>query len=284
MANERYDYSPIIHRKPLAWPNGARVAVWVIPNVEWFDIERPASGPAPDIRNFSRMDYGPRIGIWRIMETLDSLKIRATVALNSAVCEHYPAIIEEGKIRGWEFMGHGITNSRIQPGMAEAEERRMVHEVVTAIARGVGQPPRGWLGPGLGETFHSLDILSEAGIEYVCDWVNDDQPYPMRTSSGRIISIPYSIEINDRPLFGPQTWTGRDFLELTKDTFDTLYREGATNGRVMALALHPYLIGTPGRIKYLREALEYIGAHQGVWFATGSEIVDWYCGNYLVES
>lgn len=281
MENPRCDYSAIISRKPLRWPNNARVAVWVIPNIEWFEFDWSLSGVLPDVRNFSRRDYGARVGIWRLMAILDKHNLRATVALNSAVCQHYPLIIEEAKKRRWEFMGHGITNSRPLAGLSEVEERRVVHECLATIEQATGERPRGWLGPGLIETYNTLDLLAEEGIRYVCDWVNDDQPYPMKVRQGSIVSLPYSIELNDMPLFNVPNFMPRDFLEMIRDQFDVLYREGAENGRVMGIALHPFLIGAPFRIKYLDEALAYIAGHDGVWFATGSEIEDWYCERYL---
>ncbi len=276
MHQDRYDYSPIIHRPPLRWPSGARVALWVIPNIEHFEFDWTLAGPKPDVRNYSRRDYGNRVGIFRLMEVLDRYQIRATVALNALVCRYYPAIIEEGQRRNWEWMGHGLTNSRHMPSYPPDEEWDAIQQTVRIIAQATGHPPRGWLGPGLTESYNTPDLLVKAGIQYVCDWVNDDQPYPMRAGGGTLISMPYSIEINDAPLFGGPVFTAEQFHRFIVDQFDTLYREGEQRGRVMAIALHPYLTGAPLRIKYLDLALAHIASHEHVWFATGSEIVDWY--------
>jgi hypothetical protein len=189
-AHGRYDYSPIIDRPVLRWPNGARVALWVIPNIEHFLFNLPSTslasiGPLnPDIRNYSWRDYGVRVGIWRMMEIMERFGVKGTVALNADVCHEYPRIIEEGNKLGWEWMGHGITNSIIINAQAEREERALIKQAVTRIAESVGKAPRGWLGPALSETVNTLDILGENGIEYVGDWVNDDQPYPMRRCLG----------------------------------------------------------------------------------------------------
>ncbi|MFQ5827010.1 MAG: polysaccharide deacetylase family protein [Dehalococcoidia bacterium] len=286
MDNTRYGYSAIISREPLKWPNGARLAVWVIPNIEHFHIDVPSNlagpnPPVPDVRNFAWLDFGNRVGIWRIMEVLDKHGIRGTVALNAEVCDRYPLIVEEGKRRGWEFMGHGLTNSRYRRDISEAAEREIVRAAIQTVAAAVGKAPQGWLGSGLTETFNTPDILAEEGISYLCDWCSDDQPYPMKVRKGRLISIPYSIEINDLPAFTRFHLTPREFEQNIRDQFDVLYEEGATSGRVMAIALHPYLTGQAFRIGYLERALEYIEGHPDVWLATGGEIAAWFYEHYM---
>jgi allantoinase len=263
-----FPYSAIIDRPPVAWPNGARVAVWVIPNIEHFHLEL---GPqAPDIRNYSRRDYGNRVGIWRLMEVLAKHGIRGTAALNGEVCTHYPRIIEEATKLEWELMGHGLTNSVLLNGMSREDEAAVIAKTKVAIA-GCGQTMKGWLGPGLGETWNSLDLLRDAGVEYICDWVNDDLPYRMNNG---LYSIPYSIELNDMPLFNTPSISIDDFEKRIRETFDLLYEEGEHGGRVLGIALHPFLIGAPHRIRYLDRALSHIVSHDKVWLATGSEIID----------
>ena len=287
MKNVRYEYSSIMNRRAIEWPNKARLAVWVILNIEHFEIDIPSTGfgPAvgqvPDVRNYAWRDYGMRVGIWRVMDILAKYGIRATAALNSSVCEHYPVIIEEAKRRGWEFMGHGITNSKLLLNLPEDEERKVIKTTVQVIENAVGKRPEGWLSPALTETFNTLDILAEEGIRYVCDWCNDDQPYPMRVKKGTLISIPYSIEVNDLPVFLSYHLASEQFCQIMKDQFDVLYQEGASSGRVMAIALHPFLIGQPFRSKYLDSALQHIASHPNVWFTTGSEIAGWYYEHYF---
>ena len=288
MYHERFDYQPIIDREPLKLPGGAHVAVWVIPNVEYFVWGEPGIGITqvtanfkPDVLNHSWRDFGARVGIWRMIEVLEKNGIKATVALNSYVCKHYPRIIEEGEKLGWEWMGHGRTNSEIINSQSSEDERAIVEEVAETIAKATGRRPRGWLGPALTESYNTLDILTEAGFDYVCDWVNDEQPYPIRTKSGPIVSIPYAIEVNDIPIFVARGGNAEEFYRMVVDQFDVLYEDGARSARVMAICLHPFLIGHAFRAKYLDNALAYITRHDKVWLAQGAEIVDWYKTHYM---
>lgn len=200
-----YKYSPIIQREPIRWPGNARVALWVVPNIEYFRYDMPSpaalnpisAGWNPDVINYSWRDYGVRVGVWRMMETLDKYGVRATVALNSEVCHAYPVIVEEGLKRGWEFMGHGVTNSVRLYGLSEKEERAAIQESIQTLKEFMGDPPKGWLGAGLAENTGTLQVLWEEGIRYVGDWVNDDQPYPFTVGNGSLLSMPYPLEIND---------------------------------------------------------------------------------------
>jgi allantoinase len=284
----RFEYSAIVDRKPLRWRNGARVALWVIPNIEHFLFDRPSTrladgglGLNPDVLNYSWRDYGVRVGIWRMMDIMERYGIKGTVALNSDVCTHYPRIIEAGNALGWEWMGHGTTNSILINRQTEAEERGLVKSVVEAIQKGTGRRPRGWLSPALSETTRTLDVLAAAGIDYVGNWVNDDQPYAMRVASGRMLSMPYSAEINDIPALLGLHQSPEMFGQMIRDQFDVLYEDGAKTGRVMSICLHPFLIGHPHRSKYLDQALKHITSRQEVWLTTGSEIADWFRENYL---
>jgi peptidoglycan/xylan/chitin deacetylase (PgdA/CDA1 family) len=284
----RFDYSAIVDRPVLRWPNGARVAVWVIPNIEHFLFDRPSTSISdashalrPDVLNHSWRDYGVRVGIWRMMEIMDRYGVRGTVALNSDVCNEYPRIIEEGKKLAWEWMGHGTTNSILLSRLSEPEERAIIKKAVTTIAKAVGKSPRGWLSPALSESVHTLDILAEHGVEYVGNWVNDEQPYPMKVKKGRMFSIPYSSEINDIPVLLALKQSPERFGQMICDQFDVLYEDGLKTGRVMSICLHPFLVGHPHRSKYFAKALAHITSRQEVWLATGSEIIDWYKQNYL---
>ena len=273
-----FEYSPIVTRKKLTWPNGARVAFWVIPNIEFFSLADriPASttGKMPDIPTWAVRDYGNRIGVFRFMDVFDKHGIRATVALNSDICIHHPMIIAEGNKRQWEWMGHNKTNSKRLIDMTEDEEPKAIKEALDTIARVAGKRPKGWLGSGLQENWNTLDFLADEGVEYVCDWVNDDQPYQMTLESGKkIYSIPYSQDINDIPAFERQHRTAEEFRDMICRQFDTLYAEGAQSGRAMSICLHPYLTGRAYRIHALDQALAYICSHKDVWRATGSEII-----------
>ena len=283
MPNPRADFSPIFDRKPLRLPGNARVAAWVIINVEEWDINEPMArtilptpqgrSVIPDIPNFAWFDYGLRVGFWRLKEVLDRHRIRATVSLNASVCLTYPQVVEESLKSGWEIMGHGFTQRIIN---VEPDERKVIRRTIDTIREFTGSAPRGWMGPGLAETFETPDILAEEGIEYVCDWCNDDQPYPMKVRSGRLVSIPYTLELNDIPMFAVQHHSSPELYRRARDQFDTLYREGADSARVMAISTHPYITGVPHRIKYFDMALNYIRRFKEVEFMTGSEILDWY--------
>jgi allantoinase len=279
-----FPYSPIIHRPRLTWPNGAHVALWVMPNIEFFSLQEkvPAGSggpgtPVPDIPSWSARDYGNRVGIFRMMRVMDRYGVRGTVALNSEVCVHHPAIIEEGNKRSWEWAGHNESNTRRLNELPDGEEPKVIQRALATIEKASGRRPVGWLGSGLQETWNTLDYLVDAGCEYVCDWTNDDQPYVMTLEGGKsIISIPYSHEINDKPVFERRNHTAVQFQEMICRQFDVLYREGAESGRVMAIALHPYLTGVPHRIDALDAALAHICKHDKVWLATGSEIARHY--------
>jgi len=283
MNNTRYPYSPIVRREPLRWPNGARLAVWVIPNIEHFHIDKPGTAlrpgsaqQVPDVYNFAWRDYGLRVGIWRIMSIFDKYGVRGTVALNAEVCEHYPAVVEEGLRRGWEYMGHGLTNSQGMYGLPEDEEREVIGRTLEIIQRATGQRPRGWLGPGLAETARTPDFLAAAGVQYVGDWCADDQPFPLTVDGGELVAMPYSNELNDIPLVLHHHLSGQQIYETIRDQFDVLYQDGENTARVMGIALHPFITGVPHRAKYLDQALGYITGHRHVWMATGGEILDAY--------
>lgn len=280
---ERSPFVPITERPKLRWPNGSRLAVWVVPNIEFWYEDSMVGGSLvappkalPDIANYSWRDYGMRVGIWRQMDILKRLEIPATVALNSLVCEYYPQVVAAGVKLGWEFMGHGRTNSERLSGISEESERTQIKEVVDTISKATGSPVRGWLGPGLTETNITLDVLAEHGVDYVADWVNDEQPQPLKAASRELIAMPYSSEINDIPHFLGHGGSAPEFEQIIKTQFDVLYRESAATGKVMCVALHPYLTGVPFRAHHLENALAYMRQKSDVWFATGSQIHDAY--------
>jgi allantoinase len=282
--SNRYEDSIISERKPFLWPGGKTLAVWIAPNVEVWDYDSPEGQGVspnlkrivPDVVNYAWREYGLRVGLWRIAEVLDAAGIKATVALNSLVCEHYPKAIDAMKARGWEFMGHGTTNSRSLAGLGLEEEQETIRAILATIAQATGTRPRGWLGSGLAETYDTLDILAAEGLAYCGDWNNDDQPYPLRVKSGTLFSIPYCMEINDIPLYMRKGYTGEQYYRSVIDQFETLYAESERAPRVMGVPLHPMISGQPLRIKYLARAIAEMQQHERVWFATGAEIIDAY--------
>jgi peptidoglycan/xylan/chitin deacetylase (PgdA/CDA1 family) len=202
---------------------------------------------------------------------LDRHGIRASVLLDSAVAEHYPQIVRAGIARNWVWLAHGRTNSILHTGMAVDEERQLLSDIMNTIAAATGERPHGWMGPGLTETFQTPALLAELGLNYVLDWTNDDQPYPL-TMPG-LISLPYSVELNDLLLF-TRGVTGPEFVQIVKDQYEQLRAESEQSGRVMALALHPFVIGQPFRHKYLDQALEYLAAQPDIWLATSDDIAE----------
>ncbi|MCW2636066.1 MAG: hypothetical protein JWQ99_2433 [Blastococcus sp.] len=277
MDNELFPYSPITERPAIQWPGGARVAFYLGLNIEHYQVDRPSTsifggtaGLAPDPLNYGWRDYGPRVGIWRLIESLDRHGVPASVLLNSDVCARYPQIMRAGLDRNWAWLAHGRDNSTFQAGMSRDEERAYLTEVVTTIEKATGRRPQGWLGPALTETFETPSLLAELGLGYTLDWTNDDQPYELSVPG--MLSVPYSIEMNDVTLFVSKSYTGPQFLEAVKDQLDQIYADSADSGRVMALCVHPFSVNQPFRHKYFDQALQYIAGHEGVWLTTSDEI------------
>jgi allantoinase len=286
MDNQLYNYSPIVSRPKLTWPNDACVAFYVGLNIEHYQVDKPSTsifgGTAmlkPDPLNYGWRDYGVRVGIWRMIEALDKYGIRASVLLNSTVCQHYPQIIDAGKQRKWVWLAHGRDNSTFEAGMSADEERKYLKEIVDTISAATGHSIKGWLGPALTETFETPRLLRELGLTYILDWCADDQPFPINVPG--MISVPYSIEINDVSLFVGKSLSGEAFYQIIVDQFDQLYKEGAQSGRVMALCLHPFIVNLPFRQKYLEKALAYIAGHDGVWLTTSDEIAAHYIAHHV---
>ena len=279
---ERLPYSAIIDRPRLPLPNNGRIAVWTIVNVEEWSIDYPMprqvlSPPrgeplVPDLANWAWHEYGMRVGFWRILETIQSIGQRATLATNGSVCKTYPRIIEAALEANWEIMGHGFLQG---PMHKVPDQRQAIRDTIEAIRRVAGKPPRGWESPGLTETFETPDLLAEEGIEYIADWVVDDQPVEITTTAGPLISVPYTVEVNDIPMMALQQHTSDIFLKRGIDHFDRLYEEGAEHTRIMAISVHPFLSGAPHRIKYLAELYDYILSTTDGCMMTGVEVLDW---------
>jgi allantoinase len=280
---DRLPYQAIVDRPKLKLPDGKRIAVWVILNVEEWGIERPMPrtvlpppmGQAllPDVPNWSWHEYGMRSGFWRQHQALTSRNIPTTMAINGNVCNSYPRVASAGLDAGWEFMGHGF----LQGPMHKLEDQRgAIHLTMDTIERFTGTRPTSWESPGLTETPETLDLLRESGVKYVADWVLDDLPQEVETPHGVITTIPYTVEMNDITVYALQQHQSDEFLRRGRDQFDRLYAESADNARVMAISIHPYVTGVPHRIRYLEELLDYVGGHEGVSWMTASEIGDWY--------
>ncbi len=283
LPTERISYSPIAGRGPLELPDGARVAVWVIVNIEEWDpqapmprtvLTPPAGGsPSPDIPNWAWHEYGNRVGFWRMLEVLDRLSIKAVLAINGTAVASYEPIARAALDRGWEFMGHGFTQRNMQK---VDDERTDIRRTADAIEAFTGARPRGWLGPGLTETWETPDLLVEEGYHYVADWVLDDQPVVLKTRSAPIVNIPYTQECNDVAMMLIQHHPAREYYVRASDQFDQIHHDSKESARVMALVVHPYIMGAAHRCRYFREILERVAGHPDAVIWTGEQILDWY--------
>ena len=282
---DRVPFLPIGSRS-FRLPGDSRVAVWTIVNVENWDpsqamprsvLPPPMGVPLlPDLPNWAWHEYGMRVGFWRFVEVLAARKLKATFAVNGSCCALYPHVCQAALDAGWDFMGHGF----VQRPMHKLEDQRAaIADTIAAITAFTGWPPRGWESPGLTETLETADFLAELGIEYVADWVLDDQPVLIKTATGRLVSVPYTVEINDVAISAVQQQPSDEIFRRGRDQFDRLYQEGATVPRVMAISIHPYLTGAPHRIKYLEALYDYILGHSDVAMMTGAEILDCYLAN-----
>ncbi len=281
--SERSVFSAIVDRPPLRFPDGARLVIWPIVNVEVWEIERPMPRQAlpppsgasivPDVPNWAWHEYGMRVGFWRVKAALDRLSIRPTLSINAAVCDVYPRIAEAAVAAGWELMAHGHVQV---PMPAVDDERETIHRALDTLQRFSGVRPVGWLGPGLAESLHTPDLLAEAGVKYVGDWVHDDEPTEIQTRHGPLVTLPYAIELNDITVMVVERRAADGLLKRATDAFERLYEEAAGRAKIMAVAVHPYLSGVPHRIKYFEALLEELARHPGVVFWTGTELLDWY--------
>jgi peptidoglycan/xylan/chitin deacetylase (PgdA/CDA1 family) len=224
------------------------------------------------VRHWAQRDYGNRVGVFRLMDALSKRGIRSTVALNSDVCDHHPEIIEDCLKLNWEMMGHNRTNVERLNEVAPEKEHELIRTALDRIEKATGRRPVGWLGSGLQETWSTLDHLAAEGCIYVADWVNDDQPYLMDAGGKKLVSVPYSYEVNDTAAIVRSGYTPGEFERMIRDQFDVLWREGEHSARVMAICLHPYVTGQPHRIGALERALDHILGFEGVWKTTGEEI------------
>lgn len=283
-----YDYWPYKNRPKIRWPNGAKLAFWVAPNIEFYELNPPVNPyrkawplPNPALPGYTIRDYGNRVGHTRQMNLLEKYGIRGSISLSTALCDHHPEIIELCKERNWEFFSHGIYNTRYTYGLSEDQEREMILDSIATIERHTGIKPAGYLAPALSHSEVTLDLFAEAGGIYTCDLFHDDQPTPVRTRSGaKFISVPYSLEMNDTIAYAVNKVEPRRYGQMIKDNFDRLYEEGDTSGTVMCIPTHNYQVSCPHRMKAFEEALEYITGHSDVWVTTGREIADYFIDHY----
>ncbi len=280
---KRSTFSAIVDRPPLKLPDRARIVVWTIVNLEYWSISRPMARQVlppptgqpllPDVPNWAWHEYGMRVGVWRFFDLFRRLGIRPTLSINARVCEEYERVAREARDSGWEFMGHAWEQMPIHKVDGQAA---MIAKSLDVLARFAGVRPKGWLGPGLTETYETPDLLAAAGIKYIGDWVYDDEPTEIRTDHGPLVTLPYSVELNDIPMMLVQHHEAGYFTQRCIDSFERLYQEGAERAKIMAIAIHPYISGQPHRIKYLEAVYDHIAGYAGVIHWNGIEILDWY--------
>ena len=293
-----YDFVPMPDRKPLKWPNGARIAVMLTFNLEYWDLVKdtdapyypggpsilpdPLPGNIADLPNYSWREYGQRVGIWRLMDIFDKAGVPATCTMNAKMGLERRRVIDAVNERGWEIVAHNYVQTELLTDYANEpeKEREIIRETLRVYNDVVGRPAKGWLSSSLRCTENTSDILAEQGMIFHTDIMNDDQPFLIQTPSGPIVSVPYSNEVNDFQIFLRRGNTTSQAAEVIIEQFDELYREGAESGRLMNIGIHPHVWGQPFRVRALREFLEHVSKYDGVWFAKREEIAEWYLENH----
>lgn len=284
LPRQRFDYSSPFSRKALLPRDGTRLIVWPVLNVEEWEIERPmprqaspppggVSGAVPDMPNWTWHEYGMRVGFWRLLRAFEARDIRPTLSINARVCETCPEIAAAARDAGWEFMAHCYVQMPIHK---VEDEAAMIRQSLDLLEAFTGKRPRGWLGPGRTQTFATLDHLAAAGLDWFGDWILDDQPFWVRTASKPLVSVPYTVEINDITIMVSGQHESDAMLKRATDAFDRLYAESAESVRIMAFGVHPYVSGAAHRIRYFETMLDYFAKHEGVAFWTGDQIQDWF--------
>jgi hypothetical protein len=281
--SQRAEFSAIVDRPPLKLPGGARIVVWTIVNYEVWDIARPMARQVlppptgasllPDVPNWSWHEYGMRVGCWRFFDLYKRLNIRPTLSINARVCEDYPRVAGEARDLGWEFMGHAYEQGPIHK---VDDQRGMIFRSMDVIEKFTGKRPVGWLGPGLTQTCETPDLLTEAGVKYIGDWVYDDEPTTIRTTHGPLVTLPYTVELNDIPMMIVQHHESDHLYKRFTESFDRLYRESEQRAKFISVAIHPYISGQPFRIGALEAIYDYVAKFDGVLHWNGAEILDWY--------
>ena len=285
MDHDWYEWSMLPLRSAVEWPDHCRVALWVTVALEFFPLDQPAEPfrapggmvtPYPDLRHYTLRDYGNRVGVFRVFKILDELGITPTVAFNSKVSERYPHLLAEVVRRDWEVLANGVDMGRLHyGGLDRDEEAALVDESFGVLREMSGQPVGGWWSPARSESMNTLELVAERGGRYVCDWSNDDMPYPMTTAAGPLYSMPLSQELDDQTIQVHYHQTEAEFAEQVSDSMSVLYDESARyGGRILSIVIHPWVSGQPHRIRALERALRAVVDHEGIWSASGAQILD----------
>ncbi|MBI2296370.1 MAG: polysaccharide deacetylase family protein [Betaproteobacteria bacterium] len=280
---KRLRYSAIVDRPPLLLPDKARVVVWPVVNIEVWDVGRamprqvlpPPTGVTqlPDVPHWGWHEYGMRVGFWRLKAVLDELGIVPSLSINARACIDYPRVARAARDAGWEFMGHSYDQ---RPIHLEPDQADMIRRSIKVLREFTGKRPVGWMGPGLTETLDTPELLAAAGIQYIADWVIDDEPCTIKTRYGNLVTLPYTVELNDIAMMVVQHHPAGEFVTRCMDYFERLHREGKDRAKIMAIAVHSYISGVPHRIKYFETVFRRLRKQKGVLFWNGAQILDWY--------
>lgn len=294
----RYDYVPLPHRKPLKFPDGKRLVLFLTLNFEYWDLvketDKPyyAGGPAilpdplpgnvADYPNFSWREYGQRVGVWRLIDIFDKAGVPATCTMNAKMALERRAVIDAAKERGWELIAHNYVQGELLTEYANnpAKEREIIRNTLQVYEKVVGKKATGWLSSSLRCTTNTVDIIAQEGLLYHTDIMNDDQPYIVHTDHGPVVEVPYSNEVNDFTIYVRRGMTNSQAFEVLKDQFDELYHEGRDSGRLMNIGIHPHVWGQPFRVRALRDFIDYVKRFDGVWWAKREDIAAWYLKNH----
>jgi peptidoglycan/xylan/chitin deacetylase (PgdA/CDA1 family) len=293
-----YDWVPISKRQPLRWPNGKRLALIITINCEYWDLLKDSSKPyyaggpptipdalpgnVADYPNFTWREYGLRVGCWRMFDLFDAAGVPLSVTFNAKTALERGEIIERVKAQNWELVAHNYEQGELLPQyMFDPDgEKAVIHETLKVYEKVVGRKAGGWLSSSLRSTPHTPEVLAEAGLKFLCDYMNDDQPYLIHTAHGPLVNVPYSVEINDFTFFHRRAMSSEDALLMLKSQFNELYAEGAKTGKMMNIGLHPHVSGHPHRMQFFRDFLSYVKQFGDVWFAKREEVADWYLANH----
>lgn len=285
MDHDRYEWSLLQSRAPILWPGNKTIALWITVAVEVFPLDDdgkpfklPGSmnKPYPDVQTYTWRDYGNRVGIYRVMRALDKARLKPTWAVNGVIADKYPGLLRDIVSRGEEIIAHGYDMaSPHHGGMEKVDESDLISRTLGLLDHDDIGAIRGWLSPGKSESPLTPELLAEVGIEYLCDWPNDELPYPFHTESGPLVAMPHSTDLDDRKIIIDQKHDEVSFVEQIKDHYEYLSREAASKGgRVLSLNLHPWVIGQSHRIAALEEVLDFLSFKEDIWSASGSEILD----------
>jgi peptidoglycan/xylan/chitin deacetylase (PgdA/CDA1 family) len=281
---DRIGYSSPFTRPPLRTADGTRLIIWPVVNIEEWEIERPmprhaspppggVTGAIPDMPNWTWHEYGMRVGFWRLLEAFEKRGIKPTMSINAKVCETCPPVAEAARDAGWEFMSHCYVQMPIHK---VEDQAAMIRQTQDTLAAFLGKRPRGWLGPGRTQTLETLEHVADAGFDWFGDWILDDQPLWVKTASRPLVSIPYTVEINDITVMVSGQHESDALLRRASDAFERLYAESEQSVRIMAFGVHPYVSGVAHRIGYFEQMLDLFAGREGVAFWNGDAIHDWF--------